>query len=101
MSELEANLSNVDGWLTDSIQSLKGRNKGGNQKSNKAKVDEIYKEKKEREIDMDNVRALAKQIMNEENICDEFALKDSLGDVESKWHELTEHLVQQVSLEVS
>lgn len=32
---------------------------------------------------------------------DQFAMKEYLGEVEVKWHDLTEHLVQQVSLEVS
>ena len=100
MSDLDSGVSQMEGWLTESIDLLKNRSKGSNQKAIKAKVDVLYNEKREREIDMDNIRGAARAIMEDGRVCDEFAVKESLGEIESKWHELTEHLVQQVSLEV-
>ncbi|XP_021351800.1 dystonin-like isoform X3 [Mizuhopecten yessoensis] len=99
VNDLEADIGQMDGWLTDSVASLKSRNRGTSQKATKARVDELYQEKREREIDMENLRAAAKRVMDDERVCDQFALKECLGEVEGKWHELTEHLVQQVSLE--
>lgn len=90
----------MDGWLTDSVGSLKTRQKGVNQKTFKAKIDALYNEKREKEYDMDKLRSDAKSIMEDDRVCDQFAMKEYLGEVEGKWHELTEHLVQQVSLEV-
>ncbi|XP_076088399.1 microtubule-actin cross-linking factor 1, isoforms 6/7-like isoform X5 [Mytilus galloprovincialis] len=99
MSDLDSGVSQMEGWLTESIDLLKNKSRGSNQKAIKAKVDVLYNEKREREIDMENIRGAAKSIMDDDRVCDEFAVKESLGEVESKWHELTEHLVQQVSLE--
>ena len=100
MSDLDSGVSQMEGWLTESIDLLKNRSKGSNQKAIKAKVDVLYNEKREREIDMNNIRGAARAIMEDDRVCDEFAVKESLGEIEAKWHELTEHLVQQVSLEV-
>ena len=101
ISELENNIGQMDSWLTDAITSLKTRQKGANQKAIKAKIDVLYNDKREKEYDMEKLRQSAKDIMDDERVCDQFAMKESLGEVEVKWHELTEHLVQQVSLEVS
>lgn len=100
MSDLDNGVGQMDSWLTESIDLLKNRSKGNNQKAIKAKVDVLYNEKRERESDMENIRGAAKSIMEDDRVCDEFAVKENLGEVETKWHELTEHLVQQVSLEV-
>lgn len=101
VSELENNIGQMDSWLTDTISSLKTGQKGVNQKAVKAKIDALYNDKREKEYDMEKLRQSAKEIMDDERVCDQFAMKESLGEVEVKWHELTEHLVQQVSLEVS
>lgn len=100
VSELENNIGQMDSWLTDAISSLKTRQKGANQKAVKAKIDALYNDKREKEYDMEKLRQSAKEIMDDERVCDQFAMKEYLGEVEVKWHDLTEHLVQQVSLEV-
>ena len=100
LGDLEANVAQLDNWLSDSIASLKTRQKGANQKAVKAKVDSLYNEKREKEYDMERLRSEAKGIIDGDNVCDTFALKECVGEVEVKWHDLTEHLVQQVSLEV-
>lgn len=101
VSELENSIGQMDSWLTDAITSLKTRQKGANPKTIKAKIDMLYNDKREKEYDMEKLRQSAKQIMEDDRVCDQFAMKECLGEVEVKWHELTEHLVQQVSLEVS
>ncbi|WAR10224.1 DYST-like protein, partial [Mya arenaria] len=68
-------------------------------KALKAKVDTLYSEKREHEFDMENLRNTSRKLMDDDNVCDQFVMKEGLSEVESKWHELTELLVQQVSLE--
>ncbi|KAL5005910.1 hypothetical protein ScPMuIL_017068 [Solemya velum] len=97
--DLDSTVSQMEGWLTGSIQSLKSRPKGTTQKAIKMKVDGLYDEKREKEFDMENLRNSSKRIMEDDRVCDEYAVKESLVEMESKWHELTELLVQQVSLE--
>ncbi|KAK3083433.1 hypothetical protein FSP39_022457, partial [Pinctada imbricata] len=53
----------------------------------------------ETNYDMERLRCEAKSLIEADNVSDTFALKECVGEVEVKWHELTEHLVQQVSLE--
>ena len=74
---------------------------GTTQKALKAKVDGLYAEKCEKEFDMENLRNTSRRLMDDDRVSDQFVMKEGLTDVEAKWHELTELLVQQVSLEVN
>lgn len=100
ISDIDGMISQIDGWVSEAIKSLKSKPKGTTQKSMKAKVDALYGEKREREFDMENLRSTSRKLMDDDRVCDQFAMKETLSEVESKWHELTELLVQQVSLEV-
>jgi len=64
-------------------------------------VDGLYAEKCEKEFDMENLRNTSRRLMDDDRVSDQFVMKEGLTDVEAKWHELTELLVQQVSLEVN
>ncbi|XP_052813001.1 microtubule-actin cross-linking factor 1, isoforms 1/2/3/4/5-like isoform X2 [Mya arenaria] len=99
INDIDALMGNVDGWVTEAIKSLKNKPKGTTQKALKAKVDTLYSEKREHEFDMENLRNTSRKLMDDDNVCDQFVMKEGLSEVESKWHELTELLVQQVSLE--
>ncbi|XP_053386476.1 dystonin-like isoform X4 [Mercenaria mercenaria] len=99
MNEIEGNMVSVDGWVTEAIKSLKTKPKGTTQKAMKAKVDMLYGEKREKEFDMENLRNTSRRLMDDDRVCDQFVMKEGLTEVEAKWHELTELLVQQVSLE--
>ncbi len=100
ISDFENKTSDIDYWLNESIMSLKNKPKGVTAKAMKAKVDALYKEKQDREDEMDGLREGCKRLMDDDRVTDEYAMKECMGDVESKWHDLTELLVQQVSLEV-
>ncbi|KAK6172103.1 hypothetical protein SNE40_018056 [Patella caerulea] len=98
INDFDHKLSEVDSWLNESIQTLKTKPKGGNNIS-KAKIDALYEEKKGKEGSIDNLRKACDNLMNDDRVCDHYAVKETLGDVETKWNDLTEFLVQQVSLE--
>ena len=100
INDIEGIMGQIDGWVSEAIKSLKAKPKGTTQKAMKAKVDTLYGEKREREFDMENLRSTSRKLMDDDRVCDQFAMKESLSEVEAKWHELTELLVQQVSLEV-
>ena len=74
---------------------------GTTQKALKAKVDQLYTEKREHEFDIENLRNTSRKLMDDDRVCDQFVMKEGLTEIEGKWHELTELLVQQVSLEVN
>lgn len=100
INDFENKMSDIDYWLDESIMSLKNKPKGATQKAMKAKVDALYKEKQEREEEMEGLRDACRRLMDDDRVTDEYAMKECLGAVETKWHDLTELLVQQVSLEV-
>ena len=100
INDIDGIMGQIDGWVSEAIKSLKSKPKGTTQKAMKAKVDTLYGEKREREFDMENLRNTSRKLMDDDRVCDQFAMKENLSEVESKWHELTELLVQQVSLEV-
>ncbi|XP_067685972.1 microtubule-actin cross-linking factor 1, isoforms 6/7-like isoform X1 [Haliotis asinina] len=99
INDFENKMSDIDYWLDESIMSLKNKPKGATQKAIKAKVDALYKEKQEREEEMEGLRDACRRLMDDDRVTDEYAMKECLGAVETKWHDLTELLVQQVSLE--
>ncbi|XP_052234757.1 dystonin-like isoform X4 [Dreissena polymorpha] len=99
INDIDTLVANVDGWVTEAIASLTNKAKGTNQKAMKTKVDALYMEKREREFDMENLRNTSRKLMDDDRVCDQFVMKEGLMDVEAKWHELTELLVQHVSLE--
>ncbi|XP_041374834.1 LOW QUALITY PROTEIN: microtubule-actin cross-linking factor 1-like [Gigantopelta aegis] len=99
IADFEDKVSDLDAWLTDSIQSLKVKPKTANQKAMKAKVDALYEAKRDREEYVDALRDTCRGLMENERVCDRYAVKECLADTETKWNDLTEFLVQQVSLE--
>ena len=101
ISDFEEKVSDLDSWLTDSIQSLKVKPKSVNPKAMKAKVDALYEAKREREEFVDSLRDTCHRLTDDARVGDQYAMKECLADTETKWNDLTEFLVQQVSLEVS
>ena len=100
INDIDGIMGQIDGWVSEAIKSLKSKPKGTTQKAMKAKVDTLYGEKREKEFDMENLRSTSRKLMDDDRVNDQFAMKENLSEVESKWHELTELLVQHVSLEV-
>lgn len=102
IEDLEDQMNDLKSWLTTSIDSIHKKPKGTSHNSHlfKAKIDALYAEKKGKESDMDSIKQLAKQIMQTKNVSNGYQLKEAVAGVQEQWHELTELLVQEVSLEV-
>ncbi|ESO82078.1 hypothetical protein LOTGIDRAFT_237159 [Lottia gigantea] len=99
INDFDNKLSEVDSWLNESIQTLKSKPSKGSNNISKGQIEALYEEKKQREGDIDSLRKACDDLMNDDRVCDHYAVKETLGDVETKWNDLTEFLVQQVSLE--
>ncbi|XP_005100351.2 microtubule-actin cross-linking factor 1 [Aplysia californica] len=95
--EFETRAGEMDGWLADSIKTLKP--KGGAPKPTRAKVDSLHENKKEKEGEMEALRQMCSDMVTSTGVQDRYAMKETMADVEGKWNDLTELLVQQVSLE--
>lgn len=98
ITEFDAKSGELDGWLADSIKILK--TKGGAPRPTRTKVDSLHEAKKEKEGEMEALRQMCEQLVEGDGVKDTFVAKETLADVETKWNDMTELLVQQVSLEV-
>uniref|UniRef100_A0A2C9KXI0 Uncharacterized protein n=1 Tax=Biomphalaria glabrata TaxID=6526 RepID=A0A2C9KXI0_BIOGL len=97
--EYESKAVELDTWLSESIKTLKP--KSGAPKPTKTKVEGLYEGKAEKDGEMETLRQMCGHLSEANGVKDKYALKELLADVETKWNDLTELLVQQVSLEVS
>ncbi|KAK6963224.1 microtubule-actin cross-linking factor 1 [Biomphalaria glabrata] len=59
----------------------------------------LYEGKAEKDGEMETLRQMCDHLSEANRVKDKYALKELLADVETKWNDLTELLVQQVSLE--
>ncbi|GFN99913.1 microtubule-actin cross-linking factor 1 [Plakobranchus ocellatus] len=102
IAEFESKAAALDGWLTDAIKIL---NPNGNApKPNRSKVDGLHQAKKEKEADMQELREMCDHLIDggsgdKDDVTNQYAAREMLAGVEGKWNDLTELLVQQVSLE--
>nr|KAI8726704.1 microtubule-actin cross-linking factor 1 [Biomphalaria glabrata] len=95
--EYESKAVDLDSWLSESIKTLKP--KSGAPKPTKTKVEGLYEGKAEKDGEMETLRQMCGHLSEANGVKDKYALKELLADVETKWNDLTELLVQQVSLE--
>lgn len=100
-TELQGSAGKLDGWLGEAIGSLQDKMRSGDRHAVKSKVDDLYHEKRTREDSMQVLKDMCQKLVDDVRVCDTHAPKEVVADVQTKWHELTELLVQQVSLEVS
>ncbi|KAK6960732.1 microtubule-actin cross-linking factor 1 [Biomphalaria glabrata] len=95
--EYESKAVELDTWLSESIKTLKP--KSGAPKPTKTKEEGLYEGKAEKDGEMETLRQMCDHLSEANGVKDKYALKELLADVETKWNDLTELLVQQVSLE--
>ncbi|XP_070185712.1 microtubule-actin cross-linking factor 1, isoforms 6/7-like isoform X4 [Littorina saxatilis] len=99
LQSFEAQASDMAHWLADSIKNMKTTTKGGSGKAQRAKVHALLEAKEERQGTMKELREICEGLMDDDRVTDKYAAKEALADMESKWNELTELLVKEVSFE--
>ena len=63
-------------------------------------MDSLHQNKKEKEGEMEALRQMCGDLVTSPGAQHQYAMRETMADVEGKWNDLTELLVQQVSLEV-
>lgn len=63
-------------------------------------VDSLHEAKQEKAADLDALREMCEKLLDQKGVKDKYAVKETLADVESKWNDMTDLLVQNMSLEV-
>uniref|UniRef100_A0A0L8H113 GAR domain-containing protein n=1 Tax=Octopus bimaculoides TaxID=37653 RepID=A0A0L8H113_OCTBM len=101
IEDLEDKIGVMKSWLTSSIGMIQQNGEGPSQNLHmfKSKIDALYAEKKSKEPDINDIKELVKHIAGKENVSNGCHLKEAAADVQEEWHQLTELLVQKVSVE--
>ncbi|XP_036368174.1 microtubule-actin cross-linking factor 1 isoform X4 [Octopus sinensis] len=101
IEDLEDKIGVMKSWLTSSIGMIQQNGEGPSQNLHmfKSKIDALYAEKKSKEPDINDIKDLVKHIAGKENVSNGCHLKEAAADVQEEWHQLTELLVQKVSVE--
>ncbi|GAB1607826.1 dystonin isoform X7 [Argonauta hians] len=101
IEDLEDKIGVIKSWLSSSIGMIQqnGEMPPQNLHRFKSKIDALYAEKKSKEPDLNDIKELVKQIAGKENVSNGCHLKEAVADVQEDWHQLTELLVQKVSVE--
>jgi hypothetical protein len=91
----------VEAWLGATLNALKHeRTADRDVDSLKARVESLYRQKQGREADMDRLKAMARELIDDPTTGDKHRLRETLAGVQGKWNELTERLVQMISYTV-
>ena len=65
------------------------------------KVENLYRQKQKKQADLDDIKVTGKDLIDNPNTSDKNRLRQTLADIQSNWHDLTELLVQMISFTVS
>ena len=65
------------------------------------KIEGLYRQKKGKQPDLDSIKVIGRELINDPATGDKNRLRETLADVQAKWHDLTELLVQMISFAVS
>ena len=100
LAHLHSNVNQIESWLSNSVTALK-RESTGETMALKEKIESLYRQKQAKQEDLDLIKALARELIEDANTGNKNHLRETLADVQGKWHELTEMLVQMISFAVS
>ena len=67
----------------------------------KEKIEKLYVQKGMKQKDLDQIKDAGRELLEDPSTGDKTALRETLADVQAKWHDLTELLVQMISFAVS
>ena len=61
----------------------------------------LYRQKQSREADLERVKTVARQIVNDPVTSDKHRVRETLSELQEKWQDLSDRLVQMISYSVS
>lgn len=101
LGNLHNNVHQLESWLAGAVHSLKRESSDFDHDSLKNKIENLYQHKQGKQKDLDNIKSVGKELIDDPRTGDKHYLRETLADVQGKWHDLTELLVQMISFAVS
>ncbi|ELT90303.1 hypothetical protein CAPTEDRAFT_205084 [Capitella teleta] len=97
LGNLHGNVHQLESWLGGAVHSLKRESSDFDHDSLKTKIENLYQHKQTKQKDLDNIKNVGKELIDDPRTGDKHQLREVLADVQGKWHDLTELLVQMIS----
>ena len=91
----------MKGWLSNTVRSLKRGSNDYDTGALKNKIENLYKQKNAKQSELEAIRAEGRALVDDPETSDKNKLRESLTDIQTKWHELNELLVQMIFFAVS
>ena len=98
---IESKSSDIGQWLTDSIKSMKTLSKGLLGKAQLAEVHYLFEAMHERSAFLEDLNVLCVKLIADNRVTDAHAVTGIFAEVKGIWNELSELLVNELSMEVS
>lgn len=61
----------------------------------------LYRQKQSREAELDRVKAIARRLIEDPVTSDKHRVRETLSELQEKWQDLSDRLVQMISYSVS
>ena len=101
VDSLYDNINQLDTWLIAAVKTIDPDGQSGERKPLKEKIEDLYKTKQSKQQDLDAIKMSGKDMLDEPDKSDKSRLREVLSNVQSKWHNLNELLVQMITMSVS
>ena len=101
LTDLHASVDQMESWLTSAVHSLKRSGSSLDQSSLKAKIESLYVQKQGKQDDLEKIKTIGRELIEDPVTGDKHHLRETIADMQGKWQDLTELLVQMISYSVS
>lgn len=101
LTELHSSVDQMETWLTGAVHSLKRSGSSLDQNSLKAKIEGLYVQKHGKQPDLEKIKTIGRELIDDPITGDKHHLREMIADMQGKWQDLTELLVQMISYSVS
>lgn len=101
LTELHASVDQMESWLAGAVHSLKRSGSSLDQNSLRAKIESLYVQKQSKQPDLEKIKTIGRVLIDDPVTGDKHHLREMIADMQGKWQDLTELLVQMISYSVS
>ena len=101
LGTLHGNVHQLESWLVSAVNSMKRESSDFEPSSLKNKIENLYRQKQSKQEDLNKIKKIGKELITDPYTGEKNRLRETLADIQGKWHDLTELLVQMISFTVS
>jgi hypothetical protein len=100
LGTLHGNVNQLESWLASAVNSMKRESSDFEPSSLKNKIENLYRQKQTKQADLNKIKKIGRELIADPHTGEKNRLRETLADIQGKWHDLTELLVQMISFTV-